>query len=152
MQKYNFQYCQKIVVFSRDESSVLLCKRKNEADYDGTFSFVGGKMETTDESIIAGLKREKDEEVGPNFKIKVFPTFTTNILFTKKDGSAMILPHIYAIHQEGEIQLSEEYSEYKWVGLDEVDKFEPKINTIPDMLNRFALLKKILSETKFEII
>jgi hypothetical protein len=109
-------------------------------------------METTDQSILAGLKREKDEEVGPSFKIKVFPFFTTNILFTKKDGSAMILPHIYAIHLEGEIQLSEEYSEYKWVKLDEIDKFEPKINTIPDVLNKFALLKKILSETKFEVI
>jgi len=152
MQKYNFQYCQKIVVFSQDESSVLLCKRKNEADYDGTFSFIGGKMEITDQSILAGLKREKDEEVGPNFKIKVFPTFTTNILFTKKDGSAMILPHIYAIHLEGEIQLSEEYSEYKWVKLDKIDKFEPKINTIPDVLNKFALLKKIFSETTFEVI
>jgi ADP-ribose pyrophosphatase YjhB (NUDIX family) len=152
MQKYNFQYCQKIIVFSRDESSVLLCKRKGEADYDGTFSFIGGKMETTDQSIIAGLKREKDEEVGPNFKIKVFPCFTTNILFTKKDGSAMILPHIYAIHLEGDIQLSEEYSEFKWVRLDEIDKFEPKINTIADVISKLAILKKILSETKFEII
>ena len=152
MPKYNFQYCQKIVVFSRDELSVLLGKRKGEADYDGTYSFIGGKMETTDHSIVAGLKREKDEEVGSDFKIKVFPDFTTNILFTKKDGRAMILPHVYAIHLEGEIQLSEEYSEYRWVRLDELAKFEPKINTIPEVLDKFAVLKKILAKTRFEII
>ena len=39
---YNFQYCQKIVVLSKDKNKVLLCKRKGEADYDGTFSFIGG--------------------------------------------------------------------------------------------------------------
>ena len=64
MEQYNFQYCQKIVVLSKDRTKVLLCKRKGEADYDGIFSFIGGKMETTDISIIEGLKREKDEETG----------------------------------------------------------------------------------------
>jgi len=111
MDQYNFQYCQKIIVLSKDKSSVLLCRRKGEADYDGVFSFIGGKMETTDESIVAGLKREKDEEVGPDFRIRVYPKFTPNILFRKKDGSSMILPHYLAIHEAGEIELNEEYSE-----------------------------------------
>ena len=81
MKKYNFQYCQKIVVYSKDELSVLLCKRKDEADFDGIFSFIGGKMEITDASMLEGLKREKDEEVGEEFKIKVFPSFTTNAFY-----------------------------------------------------------------------
>ncbi len=152
MQKYNFQYCQKIVVYSKDESSVLLCKRKGEADFDGTFSFIGGKMETTDKSLINGLQREKNEEVGSDFKIKVFPYFTTNVSFVKKDGNAMILPHYYAIHMEGEIVLNEEYSEYKWVKLTEIDSFEPKIDTVPNILNKLAILKNILNKTKFAII
>ena len=152
MEKYNFQYCQKIVVYSKDELSVLLCKRKDEADFNGIYSFIGGKMETTDKSILDGLKREKNEEVGKDFQIKVFPFFTTNISFTKKDGSAMILPHFYAIYLDGNIQLNEEYSEYRWARLDEIDKFEPKINTIPDILSKLAILKKIIAKTKFEVI
>jgi len=64
MDKYLFQYCQKIVVYSEDEASVLLCKRKGEADYDGDFSFIGGKMELSDKDFVAGLRREKNEEVG----------------------------------------------------------------------------------------
>lgn len=54
----HFQYCQKLVVLSQDLDKVLLARRKGEADYDGVFSFIGGKMEMTDESLLAGMKRE----------------------------------------------------------------------------------------------
>jgi hypothetical protein len=43
-----FQYCQKLIILSADKTKVLLAKRKGEADYDGIYSFIGGKMETTD--------------------------------------------------------------------------------------------------------
>lgn len=152
MQKYNFQYCQKIVVYSKDESSVLLCKRKNEADFDGVFTFIGGKMETTDKNIIEGLRREKNEEVGENFKIKLFPTFSTNVSFVKKDGNAMILPHYYAVHDSGDIQLSEEYSEFKWISIKDIVAFEPKIFSIPEILDKFAILRSILNKTEFIVI
>lgn len=52
MPNYNFQYCQKLIVISPEKDTVLLCKRKGEADYDGVFSFIGGKMETSDISIM----------------------------------------------------------------------------------------------------
>ena len=145
MEKYNFQYCQKIVLFSKDLKSVLLAKRKGEQDYDGIFSFVGGKMEITDESIIAGLKREKNEEIGA-CKILINPKFSINLFFIKKDNSKMILPHYYAIYQAGEIELSEEYSEYKWVLLQELNNFEPKIKTIPGAVEAMIELMKLEEE------
>ena len=64
-----FQYCQKIVIFSKDGTSVLLAKRRGEADYDGVFSFIGGKLESTDGGLVQGLQREKDEEIGPMIEI-----------------------------------------------------------------------------------
>lgn len=152
MDKFNFQYCQKIVVFSRDGKSVLLCKRQNEADFDGEFSFIGGKLEKTDNGIVQGLKREKDEEVGKGFKVKVFTDFTTNVFYVKKDGQTMILPHYYAIHVEGEVELSKEYSEFRWVKLEEVESLEPKIFTIPETLEKFARLKTVLEETESVVI
>jgi ADP-ribose pyrophosphatase YjhB (NUDIX family) len=140
MEKYNFQFCQKIVVFSNDLQSVLLCKRKGEQDYDGTFTFIGGKMEDRDESILAGLKREKDEEVGPDFKININIKYCANLFFIKKDSSRMILPHYYAIYQAGDIVLSEEYSEYNWVPITELKEFEPKIMSIPASVKDMQLL------------
>lgn len=45
-----------------------MAKRKGKNDYDGTYSFVGGKMETSDNGILEGLKREKNEEIGRDNK------------------------------------------------------------------------------------
>jgi ADP-ribose pyrophosphatase YjhB (NUDIX family) len=152
MNKYCFQYCQKIVIFSKDKKKVLLCKRKGEADYDGTFSFIGGKMETNDKSIVDGLMREKNEEVGEDFKIKLFPTFTQNVLFRKSDGNSMILPHYLAIYANGKIKLSGEYSEYKWIEVDILATFEPKIPNV-DLMVKFAdRLNKIAEDDEFVLI
>lgn len=126
-----FQYCQKLVILSRDKTQVLLACRRGEADYDGVYSFIGGKMETTDESILASMKREKDEEIGKSAKIAVLPHETYNLLFRKKDGNSMILPHIASVFVSGNIVISEEYSDYKWVPLNELESFQPKIDTIP---------------------
>lgn len=145
MNKYNFQYCQKIVVFSEDLSRVLLCKRQGESDFDGTYSFIGGKLETTDKSLLDGLQREKNEEVGKHFKIEICPFFSTSLLFTKKTSESMVLPHYYARHIKGTIQLGAEYSDYRWVAIDDLEKFEPKIPTIPDVVKNVLRLKRCLS-------
>jgi len=152
MDKYSFQYCQKIVVFSNDKKKVLLCKRKSEEDYDGVFSFIGGKMEITDDSILDGLRREKNEEVGEDFKVKIFLTFTHNVLFRKKNGNSMILPHYLAIHESGEINLGEEYSEFKWVEIDKLSKFEPKIPKIDLMVSLMNKLNSVSEESEFVLI
>lgn len=89
-----FQYCQKLVILSEDKSRVLLAKRINENDFNGIYSFIGGKMETSDNSLTLAMKREKDEEIGQNIKIKFLANETNNLLYKKKDGSMMILPHI----------------------------------------------------------
>ena len=150
--KYCFQNCQKIVVFSQDGKNVLLAKRKDEADYNGTYSFIGGKMEEKDETIVAGMQREKNEEVGNDFKIKLYPVFTTVVYFHKKDGSNMVLPHYYAKHISGDVRLNEEYSEYKWVSLDEIKNFEPKIATIPKVVEDLLRLKPLMREEDFVIL
>lgn len=152
MDIYSFQNCQKIVVFNRNNDSVFLAKRKGEKDYDGTFSFIGGKMEHQDKDIIKGLRREKNEEVGENFKIKLYPVFNTMNLFTKKDGNRMILPHYYAQYIEGEVLLNEEYSEYRWVSINDLPTFQPLIPTVPVVTNLLLKLTPIMTETEFVIL
>ncbi len=134
--KYSFQYCPKLVIFSSDGLSVLLAKRKGENDYDGTFSFIGGKIETTDTDINEGIKREKREEIGTEAKVKFSPFPIYTAFYRKKDGSAMILPHHLAKFIKGKINLNEEYSEYKWVKLSQLKSFEPKIHTIISAVER----------------
>jgi len=130
MNKLYFQYCPKLVVFDKTLNKVLLAKRRGEQDYDGIFSFIGGKIETSDGGIIEGIKREKNEEVGTNAKIQIAEMPVFNAYFEKKDGSPMILPHHICKYLGGNIKLNDEYSEYQWVSLDDLKDFGPKIDTI----------------------
>lgn len=148
--KYLFQYCPKLVVFSKDYQKVLLARRHGESDYDGTFSFIGGKTEITDESLVAGIKREKDEEISSSAHLKIYTLACQNVLFRKSDGSTMIVPHYLAQFIEGEINLNEdEYSEYKWVALEDLEKFEPKIENIPEKVRWALNVKQFAKETDF---
>lgn len=150
MDKYSFQFCQKIVVLSADFTQVLLCKRKGENDYDGVFSFIGGKMETSDATFVDGIKREKDEEVGTDFLLKLYPSICSNVFMRKKDGNSMVLPHYLAIYQGGEIRLNpEEYSESKWVKIADLEAFEPKIYTIFPAVNLFLGLRDKFDKMDF---
>ena len=97
---------------------------------------------------MAGMKREKDEEIGVSAIVKVLPNETYNLLFRKKDGHSMILPHIPGIHVSGEIALNEEYSDYQWVPIDTLATFEPKIANIPK-LTQWAVRKLSLQDQDF---
>jgi 8-oxo-dGTP pyrophosphatase MutT (NUDIX family) len=144
-----FQYCQKLVILSEDRTKVLLARRKGETDYNEVFTFIGGKMETADESLVSAMKREKDEEIGAGAVVNVLPEETYNVLFQKQDGNAMILPHIAGVYISGEIQLSNEYSEYAWVSVEVLDDFEPKVENIPS-ITKWALKK--LSEPRVKFV
>jgi 8-oxo-dGTP pyrophosphatase MutT (NUDIX family) len=144
-----FQYCQKLVICRKNGSEVLLAKRQGEADYDATYTFIGGKMETTDRGIVEGLLREKCEEIGTTARIRVCPHFSYNVHFVKKDNSAMILPHYYAEYIEGAIVLSEEYSDYQWVPVAKLQDFEPKIANIPEVLGTVLRIKALAKPADF---
>ncbi len=135
--KYLFQYCQKLVIFNEDFDKILLAKRKWENDYDWIFSFVWWKMEITDKNIVDWISREKSEEIWVQCKIKVFKNFSSNLEFLKKDWSHMILPHYLCVFLWGNIILNEEYSEYKWISINEINSFEPKIETIKEIIEIF---------------
>ncbi|MEV7146626.1 NUDIX domain-containing protein [Streptomyces sp. NPDC093084] len=147
-----FQYCPKIAVFSADGGSIFLCRRKGEADYDGVFSLIGGKMEHSDRSIVDALRREKTEEVGESFKIRILPHFSVDVMFVKADGSHMILPHHYALHVDGDPELNEEYSESTWVPLKDLASFEPKIDNITWISAKLARLAEIVRDDDFATI
>lgn len=121
---------------------VLLCKRKGEQDYDGVYSLIGGKLEVSDGDFIGGLKREKNEEIGTECKVRILPNYTYNVIFTKKDGTAMILPHYYAEYVSGKITLSDEYSDYKWVPIRELSSFQPLIESVPTIVPEMMKLAK----------
>ncbi len=146
-----FHYCPKQVVFSADKKSVLLAQRAGEADYDGIYSFIGGKTETTDGGLLQGLKREKDEEIGKDAKLKIcYMMSCYQTWYVKKNGNTMVLPHHVAIYQGGDIVINpEEYSDYKWVPISEIDTFEPTIKTTAEATHAAIRLLSILDDDDF---
>lgn len=144
-----FQYCQKLFVVNESENSVLVARRAGEADYDGVYSLIGGKMEHQDGGIVDSLAREKNEEIGKEAEVTVLLTYSYNAMFRKKDGSFMVLPHYYARYQGGDIKLNEEYSDFKWISLDKLDTFEPLIANVPDIGQTLLRLLPIAREADF---
>ena len=148
--RYLFQYCPKIAVF--DGEKVLLCRRAGEADLDGVFTFVGGKMEHDDLTIVDGLRREKDEELGADVHLAVLTRYSINVEFDKADGSRMILPHYLADWLGGEIKLSAEYSEHRWVTTDQLAGFTPIVPNVADICSQLARLREIARPADFVTI
>ncbi|MHB1865170.1 MAG: NUDIX domain-containing protein [Candidatus Saccharimonadales bacterium] len=143
-----FIFNQKLVLLSKDLKKVLIAKRQGEADYNHTYTFIGGKLETSDDSFVAGMKREKDEEIGEGVVIEVIPNRPHIVLYCKKDGDRVVVAHFPAIYISGTIKLSDEYSDYKWVAIEKLDVFEPKVANIPD-ITRWAISTIKVSKDKF---
>ena len=152
MNTTHFQYCPKLAVFDASGEKLLLCKRKGEQDYDGVFSLIGGKMEHKDPSIVEGIQREKNEEVGPQFSVRLLPTHSVDVLFCKKDGNRMILPHFYAQHIQGDVSLNDEYSEYSWVPLGELNSFSPMVENVRWIAPSLAQIARFANEDQYVVI
>lgn len=132
--KYSFFITPKLVVFNESLTEVLLARRKGEADYDGTFSFIGGKLEQTDEDLLAGMLREKTEEIGESAQVEIDLESSKTVFYRRKDGQMVLVPHYPVVYSAGKIELNEEeYSEFSWVKLADLKEFEPKIDNIYSM-------------------
>ncbi len=108
-----YQVCPKVAIFY--QGRVLIAKRQSETELNETYTLVGGKLEHTDKTILAGIRRELQEEIGNDCSIRLLKTFAVVVEYIKQDGSRMILPHFYGEFLRGTISLSKEYSDFQWV-------------------------------------
>lgn len=99
---------------------ILLCKRtEEEHGYKDTWSIPGGGCEI-DESIEEALHREILEELGCKIKwMKYFKSY--HMKFSEKHIARAI--YFYG-DIEGEIKINEEFSEFKWWGMDDPELLE----------------------------
>ncbi len=64
----------------------------------------------------------------------------------------MVLPHYYAVHVSSEPQINEEYSEFRWVSLKELDSFAPMVETIPKTVLEILKLEKVMKKEDLVLI
>ena len=101
-----------ILVFNKDESKILMCKREKEP-YKGKFNLVGGKVEKDEDELHAAY-RELQEETGiTNNDIKL-----THIMDFQYAMSDMEL-EVYTGKLNKEVELVEEVNELCWMDKNE---------------------------------
>ena len=101
-----------ILVYDKDESKILMCKRKKEP-YKGKYNLVGGKVEKNEDELHAAY-RELQEETGiTNNDITL--THIMNFQYIIKDMEL----EVYAGKLNKDIKLVEELNKLYWIDKNE---------------------------------
>lgn len=121
----NTKFVQKCVVYDKFTNKILILKR---SDYKpssvGKWDFLGGGYDNGENSKDA-LKREGVEET--NIKLNDIYVIENFVKLAKKDDCAVIFALNYCDDYNfinGEVKLSNEHVEFKWIDLNELDKYE----------------------------
>ena len=126
-----------IIVYDKDESKILMCKREKEP-YKGMFNLVGGKVEENENEIHAAY-RELEEETG----ITVKDINLVNVMNFEYKMSDIEL-ELYAGKLNKEVEVVEEVNKLYWMDSKEnffdLEKFAGEGN-IGHMLKQVELYK-----------
>jgi 8-oxo-dGTP pyrophosphatase MutT (NUDIX family) len=99
-------------IFFTDGKKVLLLKRSEKGDNEGTWGLPGGKVEEK-ETLIDAARREAKEECG---KIEGYRFEDLK----EKDGMHDWTTFFFKVKSTFKCKLSDEHKEYKWVDLESV--------------------------------
>jgi len=120
-----FQVSLKLILKNQDNDTLLLKGTASDGPFKDTYDLPGGRIDNheVDKGLMDILKREIAEEIGqPEIKINSKPVAACKFLYDHRvDHRDMPLRIIYLFFegtlQHGEIELSDEHSELKWVKL-----------------------------------
>jgi 8-oxo-dGTP diphosphatase len=125
----------KILLKNKDGKYLVVCRSAEKYPEAGRqWEIVGGRI-NPGTSLLENLRREVMEEAG--LKISGEPKLLTaqDILKTHKH----IVRLTYVGFADGEVTLSDEHTEYKWLSLDEIKNLEPVDEYLKEVLNKFSI-------------
>jgi len=108
-------------IVKRDDGKVLIMRRSMDEDHaKGLWDSPGGKIEFGEDPIEC-LKRETREEAGIEIEvIKPLKAWS----FLKNPETQIIGVTMLCKYKSGEVKLSEEHTEFKWIEPDEIEVME----------------------------
>jgi len=117
-----------------DDGKILLMRRsKDYGDISGTWDIPGGRTSPGEEPV-EGLRREVKEETGMEISEVLRPLDARTVF---NDGKKQIVRITFLCKAEGEVNISEEHTDFYWFELKTLDV---------DMKDNF--LKEVLDELK----
>ena len=110
------------LIKNQNKDKFLVIKRhKNEIAYPGKWAFPGGKVEKG-QNVLEALKREVFEEVG--LEIEDSRKFLNDFTFLRPDGHNVIGFVFEVIAKSEDVNLSDEFEDYKWVSPKEFNNLD----------------------------
>jgi len=112
-----------VAVIRNKEGKYLVLKRgEHEVAYPGKYTFPGGKVEGND-TVEETLVREALEEAG--LKIKTGKVLLKDKSFVRPDDQTVkVFSFFCEVEENDDVKISEDFSDYKWVNLEELRKIE----------------------------
>lgn len=132
-------------IFFTDGKSVLLLKRSEKGDNQGTWGIPGGKAELY-ETAIATAQRECREECGQVQGRRIDS-------LESQDGHHHWTTFFFHVDKPFDCKLSDEHTDWKWVPLEEIEelklhpKFKENLSRYLKLLERKGRIKK-MNESK----
>lgn len=125
-------------IIRRSDGKILVLKRSNKDDHKpGVWETVGGGMDRQ-ETPQEALMREIQEETGLTVRVKEpFNVFT----FKKDTGEFKVGITFLCEYFDGEVALSSEHSEYRWIEPKEFSEME-SVSSLHEEIARYAELSR----------
>jgi 8-oxo-dGTP diphosphatase len=125
-----------VKILLKNKEGMFLVLQRNLEKYPGVgakWDIAGGRIKA-DGSLLENLKREVMEESGLELVDEPELIFAQDIF--KKDEPTHVVRLTYTGEGIGEVKLSEEHSEFRWLTRDELAKLEPMDKYIKEVLDK----------------
>ena len=134
-------------------NKILITKRSSERDHDpNMWECVSGRFNQHFATVEKELLREISEELGEEIKINIIsPISLYHFYRANRKTDEMVGINFICEYLKGDIKLSNEHSEYKWILPNEIDQYssDPKMRTD---VKHLAKIKDIYFANKKNLI
>jgi 8-oxo-dGTP diphosphatase len=127
---------------------ILILKRQNSEVYNDLWDVPGGKLEEGD-SLLEAITREIKEETGLKLE-KIIAVLSSSKFQGQASDKPIIFRNIYLVKANGDVVISSEHVEYKWIKVLDLDNYafgndkdlQEVLKQLPNIINNIDLSKQ----------
>lgn len=132
------------VIINKNGKILVLKRATNKVLFPGFWDLPGGKMEYG-ENVIDAIKREIAEETGLNVALKDSPISLWSYIDSVKERQFVAVLFL-AEYLGGEVRISPEHIEYKWIYPHEFANFENATNHLKAEIAKYTKSRQPTSQ------